>query len=60
MGHRSEFPNFDIFLSLKIVFTSAKSVDPDEMPISVAFHLAFHFLSKYPFMGIPAYKYADR
>ena len=31
--------------------TSAKSVDPDEMPHYAAFHLGLHFLQKYPFMG---------
>ena len=37
------------FLSLIIVLTSAKSVDPDEMPHSVAFHLGLHCLQNYPF-----------
>ena len=50
-GHRLEFPNYDVFLSLKIVLTSAKSEDPDEMPRSVAFHLGLHSLSKYQFKG---------
>ena len=31
--------------------TKAKIVDPDEMPLYVAFHLGLHFLSMYPFMG---------
>ena len=37
------------FSRLKIVLTSAKSVDPDEMPHIAAFHLGLHFLQKYPF-----------
>ena len=33
-----------VFLSLKIVFVLANSVDPDEMLHSKAFHLCFHCL----------------
>ena len=33
-----------VFLSLKIVFVSANSEDPDEMPHNVAFHLGLHCL----------------
>ena len=29
-GHKSEFPNYDVFKSLKIGLTSAKRVDLDE------------------------------
>ena len=36
--HRSEFPNYDIFLSLQIILATAKSVDPDEMRLYVAFY----------------------
>ena len=36
---------------LKNVLTSAKSVDPDEMPLCVAFHLSLQFLPKYQFRG---------
>ena len=50
-GHRSELPNYDMFLGLKAVLISAKSVDPDEMPSIAAFHLGLHFLSKLPFRG---------
>ena len=52
-GHRWELPNqaYDMCLSLKIVLTSVKSVDPDEMPRIAAFHLGLHFLSKSPFRG---------
>ena len=40
-----------MFLSLKIVLTSTKSVDPDEMPRIAAFHLVLHFLSEPSFRG---------
>ena len=50
-GHRTEFPNYDVFLSLKIVMVSANSIDPDEMTRYVAFHLGLYCLPKYPFMG---------
>ena len=49
--NRSEFIKFDVFLFLKIVFTSAKSVDPDEMSCYAAFYLGLHCLPKYPFRG---------
>ena len=42
-----KFLNFSIFLSPKIVLTSASSANPDEMPPYVAFHLALHCLPKY-------------
>ena len=35
MGHRLLFQNKFVFLSLKIVFVLANSVDPDEMPHSL-------------------------
>ena len=38
-----------MLLSLKIVFVSAISADPDEMPHDVAFHLGLHCLPKYAF-----------
>ena len=44
MGHRFLFQNKIVFLSLKIVFVLANSVDPDEMPHSEAFHLGLHCL----------------
>ena len=50
-GHRSEFPNYDVLKSLKIVLTSAKSAEPDEMQLYAAFHLGLHCLQKYPFKG---------
>ena len=35
-----------VFLSLKVVFVLANSVDSDEMPHSAAFHLGLHCLPK--------------
>ena len=32
-----------------IVFVSANSADPDEVPLYVAFHLGLHCLLQYPF-----------
>ena len=43
----SGWPNVYTEGSLKIDIVSANSVDPDEMPLSVAFHLGCHCL---PFM----------
>ena len=54
-GHRMELPNYDVFMSLMIVTTSAKSEDPDEMQHYAAFHLGLHCLQKYPFRGFPIY-----
>ena len=31
LGHRSKFLNYDVFMSLKIVFILAYIADPDEM-----------------------------
>ena len=42
MGHRLFFQNKIVFLSLKIVFVFANSVDPDEMRHSKAFHLGLY------------------
>ena len=39
-------------MSLKIVFISANSADPDEMPPYVAFHLGVHCLPIFLFTGI--------
>ena len=39
------------YLSLKIDSVLANSVDPDEMPHNVAFHLGFNCLPKYLFRG---------
>ena len=43
--------SYDVFLSLKIVFILAISADPDEMQPYAAFHLGFHFLPNYLFLG---------
>ena len=47
----SEFPNYDVFKSLKIVLISEKSVDPNEIQHYAAFHLCLHCLQKYSFRG---------
>ena len=36
---------------MKVVLISANSTDTDKMPHCIAFHLDFHCLSKYSFMG---------
>ena len=45
-----------VFLSLKIVFVKANSIDPDEMPCYAAFHLGLHHLSKYLYRGFHSTK----
>ena len=50
-GHRLYFPKNIFFLSLKINFALANSVVPIERLHHVAFHLALHCLTKYPFRG---------
>ena len=42
------------FLSLKITFVLANSVDHDKKPLLVTFHLGLHCLPKYPFTGVQA------
>ena len=37
-----------LFLSLKIVFSSAKSADPDEMPHYAGYHLVKESVYRYP------------
>ena len=39
-----KFSNYDLPKCTEIVLTSAKSVDPDEMPHYAAFHLGLHCL----------------
>ena len=39
--------NYDVFLSLKIVFIFGISVNPDEMLHNAAFHQGLHCLPKY-------------
>ena len=46
-----EIPKYVVVLSLKIVLITTKSIDLDEMPHFVAFHLGLHFLLKYQFMA---------
>ena len=43
-GHRSNFLNFNIFLSLKIVFIVANSADPYERLQYATFHQGLHCL----------------
>ena len=45
-GHRQNFPNYDVSLSLKVVLILANSADPDEMQHYAAFHLGLHCLPK--------------
>ena len=44
-----EFPNYAVFLSLKIIFILANSEEPNEMLHSAAYHLGLHCLPKYRF-----------
>ena len=39
--------NYDVCLSMKIVFILANSADPDEIQHYAAFHLDLHCLPKY-------------
>ena len=41
-------------------FVLANSADPDKMPPSVAFHLGFHSLQKYPFRGFQSDELAQQ
>ena len=47
--HRLLIPNKIVFLSVKIIFVLANSVDPGEIPHCAAFHLGLHCLQKYIF-----------
>ena len=40
---------YDVFQSLRMVFISASSADPGEMPHPVAFHLGLQCMPKYLF-----------
>ena len=44
-----KFLNYDVFMSLKIIYILPNSVDPDEMQHNAAFHLRLHCLPKYLF-----------
>ena len=46
-----EFWNYEVLLSLKVVFILANTADPDEMQHNAAFHLGLHCLLKYQFRG---------
>ena len=43
--------NYNVVLSLKVVFILANNADPDEMQPYAAFHLGLHCLPKYLFRG---------
>ena len=45
-----------VFFCLKIFFTFANRIDPDEMQHDAAFHLGLRFVQKYSFRGIPEHK----
>ena len=45
-GQRSKFPCYDVCKSLKIVLTSKKGADLDEMQHYAAFHLGLHCLQR--------------
>ena len=49
-GSQVIFPNYGVFLFLKTVLNSAKSIDLDKKR-HIAFHLGIHCLQKYPFRG---------
>ena len=49
--HRSNFLNYDIFMSQKIGFILANSADTDEMSPYAAFNLGLHCLLTYLFTG---------
>ena len=46
-GQWSNVPNNGVSKFLKIVLSSAKIVDPEEMQHCAAFHLGPHYLQKY-------------
>ena len=50
------FPNYDIFLSLRIAFVLTNSVDPDEMQHHVVFHLRSSLFVKVPVYRFPVIK----
>ena len=55
-GRRSQFPKYDIFMSVKIVFASANRVGPGKMLRFVAFHWGLPRLPKYKCMVFTEYK----
>ena len=50
-GSQVKILDFDVFLSLKIVFILANSANPDEMLHDATFHLGLHCLPKYLFIS---------
>ena len=51
-GHRPKFLNYNVFLSIKIVFILANSEAPDEMTPYAAFYLGLYYLPKNQFNDI--------
>ena len=41
----STFLQYDVFISLKVVFIFPNSSDPDEMPTYSAFHIGLHLFT---------------
>ena len=60
--YNSQIILYSYFLSLKIVFVQAVSVDPDEVPHYAASHLGLHCFAKYTFRSnqFTKVKYANR
>ena len=54
------FQKSTVFFCLKICFTFANSVDPDEMQHNAAFHLGLHCLQKYSFRGFSNKSYCSQ
>ena len=59
-GHSSEFLNYDVCQSVKIVLASVKNEDPKGMQHYASFHLGLHYLPKYPFRGFKNINQAGR
>ena len=51
MGSEFSIPNYYVFIPVKVVLASAKSVDPDEMLHHAVFHLGLHSFQMKPFKG---------
>ena len=45
-GSHVESPNYDVFISQKVVIPLPNGVDPHEMPHFAEFHLGHHYLPK--------------
>ena len=56
-GSQVKFPNYILFLTLKIVLVLTNSVDPEKMPLEAAFIVGLYCLSKYAFKCHHCYIY---